>query len=175
MSQGDPPIQIVDENDQPIGQATKEEAQRKGLFHRVARVIVVNEDGDLLFQKRADSLNDFPGLWDNSAAGHVDSGETYETAAVREAKEEIGLDITTGELKEAAHYLSKVKLNGREFNRYNKVFIVRVPSDTDFLPDSSEVSKLEWFSVAKILKLANENPESLTFGTVESIERCYDT
>ena len=32
-----------------------------------------------------------PGLWDSSASGHVDSGEDYDTTAVREVREEIGL------------------------------------------------------------------------------------
>ena len=33
----------------------------------------------------------FPGAWDSSSSGHVDSGEDYDDCAVRELREELGL------------------------------------------------------------------------------------
>ena len=42
-----------------------------------------------------------PGRWDSSCSGHLDSGEDYAPAAVRELREEIGLAIAgTGEQTE---------------------------------------------------------------------------
>jgi 8-oxo-dGTP pyrophosphatase MutT (NUDIX family) len=31
--------------------------------------------------------------WNTSAAGHVDAGEDYESCAIREVKEELGIDV----------------------------------------------------------------------------------
>ena len=38
--------------------------------------------------------NIYPLLWDVSVAGHIDAGETFFEAAIRECKEEIGLTLT---------------------------------------------------------------------------------
>jgi 16S rRNA (adenine1518-N6/adenine1519-N6)-dimethyltransferase len=88
----DLPIQIVDQNNNPTGSATKQEAWRGGLIHRVVRISILDPSGRLLAQKRSLHKEPFPGRWDNSAAGHVDAGETYEQAALRELREELGLD-----------------------------------------------------------------------------------
>ena len=41
-------------------------------------------------QKRSLTKDTFPGAWDSSASGHVDSGEDYDACAVRELREELG-------------------------------------------------------------------------------------
>jgi ADP-ribose pyrophosphatase YjhB (NUDIX family) len=50
-------------------------------------VIILNEENQVLLQKRADV-----GLW-GIPSGHVEIGETVTDAAVREVKEETNLDI----------------------------------------------------------------------------------
>lgn len=66
------PIQIVDEDDQPLGPASKHEAWEKGLLHRIVSILVENKDGQLLLQKRGPLVAISPDIWDSSAAGHVD-------------------------------------------------------------------------------------------------------
>ena len=55
----------------------------------VASVVLVNEGKYLLIQEKR---SDICGLW-NIPGGRVDSGETLEQAAIRETKEETGLDV----------------------------------------------------------------------------------
>ena len=53
---------------------------------------IFNDQGEVLLQRRGDSHQwGFPG-------GAVESGETPEMTAVREAKEETGLDVSVGRL-----------------------------------------------------------------------------
>ena len=82
---------VVDEEDRVIGKATREEIHRKGLLHRSVHIFVFNRVGQLYIQKRSMNKDMYPGCWDSSASGHVDFGESYETAAVRELEEELGL------------------------------------------------------------------------------------
>ncbi|MBI5732996.1 NUDIX domain-containing protein [Candidatus Jorgensenbacteria bacterium] len=82
----------VDENDVVIGEIPRSKAHEEGLLHRIAVVYVVNERGEILVQER------MSGRFDHSSAGHVDPGETYESAAKRELTEE--LDIKNVALKE---------------------------------------------------------------------------
>jgi isopentenyl-diphosphate delta-isomerase type 1 len=82
---------VVDMDDRVIGQATRKDIHDKNLIHRSVHIFVFNPEGWLFLQKRALSKDENPGYWDTSSAGHVDSGETYLTAANRELKEELGI------------------------------------------------------------------------------------
>lgn len=82
----------VDENDVVIGTRTRGELHRLGLRHRSVHILVFNSAGELFLQKRSASKDINPGLWDTSAAGHVDLGESYDKAARRELAEELGID-----------------------------------------------------------------------------------
>ncbi len=61
------------------------------LHHRAAHVVVRNRAGDVFLQKRSMRKRIQPGKWDTSVGGHVDPGESYEQAAVRELEEELGV------------------------------------------------------------------------------------
>jgi 16S rRNA (adenine1518-N6/adenine1519-N6)-dimethyltransferase len=83
---------VVDEHDEVIGQATRGEVHSQGLLHRAVHVFVFNKRGDVLLQQRSMLKDAHPGVWDSSVSGHLDAGEAYETAAVRELAEEMGID-----------------------------------------------------------------------------------
>ena len=83
---------IVDENDQIIGQATRDQVHgNPGLMHRVVHILVFNSQNELYLQKRGIHKDVQPGKWDTSVGGHVDKGESYIDAAVREMEEELGI------------------------------------------------------------------------------------
>ena len=84
---------VVDEQDRVIGKASREECHEKGLIHRTVQVYIVLNDGRVVLQKRSETADTFPGRYTAPAAGHVDAGERYEDAAVRELREEMGLDV----------------------------------------------------------------------------------
>ena len=56
-------------------------------------VVIYTADGQVLLMERADA----PGLW-QSVTGSQDAGETLEQTAIREVREETGLDATRFEL-----------------------------------------------------------------------------
>ena len=60
-------------------------------FDRHAGATQVAGIGEVFLQKRSFKKDSFPGSWDSSASGHLDTGETYDACAVRESREEIGL------------------------------------------------------------------------------------
>ena len=87
-------LDIWDENGTPTGKCcTKDDAHLKGLFHPTVHIWFYNSTPALLMQKRCPHKQTFPNLWDVSVAGHVSSGETILEGALREVKEEIGLNI----------------------------------------------------------------------------------
>ena len=85
---------IVDENDQIIGQASRKHIHKNKLLHRSVHTLVFNSRKELFLQKRALCKDENPGLWDTSSAGHVDAGESYDACAHRELGEELNLKAT---------------------------------------------------------------------------------
>src|SRR5579872_4336084 len=84
---------IVNERDEVIGQAPRREVHARGLWHRAIHVLVFNSRGEIFLQKRSMTKDTAKGKWDSSSSGHVDAGEDYDTCAVRELREEIGLRV----------------------------------------------------------------------------------
>ena len=76
----------------------KSEAHQNGLFHPTVHIWLYTDKGEVLLQQRAQIKKTFPLYWDVSVAGHVGAGETIIAGAIREVKEEIGLDISETEL-----------------------------------------------------------------------------
>jgi len=82
---------VVNERDEVIGAKPRREVHARGWLHRAVHVFVFNSRGEIFLQKRSMKKDRQPGVWDSSCSGHVDSGETYDDAAVRELGEELGL------------------------------------------------------------------------------------
>lgn len=83
---------IVDEEDNVVGKVSREECHRRRLIHRSVYILLFNARGELLIHRRAMSKDVYPGFYTGSVTGHVDYGETYDEAAKRELREELGIE-----------------------------------------------------------------------------------
>ena len=90
---GEEMFPIVNESDEVIGSAPRDEVHARGLRHRAIHVQIFNHAGEVFLQKRSIWKDRSPGKWDSSTAGHVDAGESYEQAARRELMEEIAVEV----------------------------------------------------------------------------------
>jgi 16S rRNA (adenine1518-N6/adenine1519-N6)-dimethyltransferase len=89
---------VVNERNEVIQQLPRGEVHSRGLLHRAVHVFVINVRGEIYLQKRSHLKDVSPLKWDSSAAGHLDVGESYAACAIRETREEIGIEITSTEL-----------------------------------------------------------------------------
>ena len=117
-------LNTVDENDNVIGQSTREEIHAKGLLHREVHVWLYGKNGGIFFQLRAKDKDTFPGLLDASIGGHVEIGDSYEKTAVKEAEEETGLHINPADLKfiTTIRHTAHDEATGRINNVIRKIF-----------------------------------------------------
>jgi len=100
----------------------------------------------ILSQKRSQFVDANKGLWDVSAGGHIDVGETPLKAAVREAREEIGLTISESDLEEVFHNTIVEGL------RHNYIYICRGSSKlevSDFHFNDMEVEEVRWVPLSE--------------------------
>lgn len=87
-------LDLVDENDQIIGAMERGEVYRRGLSNfRVVNALIRNSEGKLFIPRRQKHKHLFPLSLDASVGGHVSSGETYDEAFEKEAREELNLNI----------------------------------------------------------------------------------
>ena len=92
MTEREEVLEILDKTGQVIGLAKRSELHgNPSLIHRVIHVLVFNQKGELLLQKRSSNKDVAPGMWDTSVGGHVNPGEDIFQAAGREMEEELGI------------------------------------------------------------------------------------
>ncbi len=134
---------VVDANDRVIDQKPRSEVHRLRLRHRAIHLLVFNTGGELFLQKRSMKKDCFPGTWDSSVSGHVDSGEAYDACALREPREEIGLELAV--VPERLFKIGACEETGQEF-----VWLYRCEHDGPFRLDPDELSDGDWFAPKKI-------------------------
>jgi len=85
-------LEVVDPQGCVVGAAPRKCVHGDNrLLHRVVHVLVHDGKNRLLLQKRSLDKRVAPGRWDTSVGGHVDCGESVETAMYREMEEELGI------------------------------------------------------------------------------------
>ncbi|WP_418675134.1 16S rRNA (adenine(1518)-N(6)/adenine(1519)-N(6))-dimethyltransferase RsmA [Akkermansia sp.] len=151
---GDELFDVVDELNQMTGTGTRREIHEMDLRHRAVHMFLVNKHGAVLLQKRSMRKDRQPGRWDSSAAGHLDAGEDYDQAAVRELEEELG--VTGCELRRIADF-DAGENNGWEFvalyeGRYTGR--VRFPA--------AEVDSVQWFTPEQIQAWVERRPQDFS-------------
>lgn len=152
-------LQVVDENDQPIGVATREEAWAQGMILRHVYMVIRDHDGNFLMQQRSMKKKSNPGIWTWAATGHVDEGESYEIAAPRELLEEVGIKTELTSLgKLRTSHTNKYGL----VNCYITVFTGTIDRDEPITIDPEEVERTKWFSPMELHALITKTPDQVT-------------
>jgi isopentenyl-diphosphate delta-isomerase len=91
-------LDIVNDNDEVIGQAERDEVHRIGLVCRLAYVCFYTAEREVILQKRSDTKKNDAGKLTTTVSGHVASGQDYLEAAVRETLEESGVEVEASDL-----------------------------------------------------------------------------
>ncbi len=148
-------LDVVDANDQIVGVKTRGEIHGQGLMHRSVHILVFNKCGELFIQKRSMIKDNDPGLWDSSAAGHVDSGEDYLDCAIREIEEELGITMVPS--LEPLFRLPASKITGMEH-----CVVYRCQSDGPFELQEEEIDEGAWMDVDEMDRRVSEVDASMT-------------
>lgn len=91
-------LDVVNEQNEIIGQAERDEVHGKGLLCRLVYVCFYTPSGEVLLQKRSLTKKNDPGKLTTAVSGHVGTGQDFIEAALREAYEETGIEIDPNNL-----------------------------------------------------------------------------
>jgi len=144
---------VVDMQDQVIGKATRREIHQKQLIHRSIHILVFNSNKQIFLQKRSNTKDENPGIWDTSSAGHVDAGETYDECAERELWEEL-------RIKESLKPLAKIKACKETYQEHVQVYVCK--TNTSITINRNEISEGKYFDWATLPNIIQSNTEIFT-------------
>ena len=149
---------VVDENNQVVQQLPRGEVHSRGLRHRAVHIFVINPRGDIYLQRRSHLKDVAPLKWDSSAAGHLNVGESYADAAVRELHEELGIRVENTTLS------AVIPAGEGTDNEFVELRIAHHPGPVKVQPE--EIHSGTWFPPAVIDDWVKARPEDFAKGFV---------
>lgn len=160
MNNEDIQVQLVDQNDNTIGQMEKLQAHIEAKMHRAVSLLIMNSKGEWLLHQRAEDKYHSPNLWTNACCTHPLIGENYEVAIKRRLIEEMGIEIN-GELKHELDFTYFAKLNDNLFeHEYDRLFSTICDQEPN--PSPIEVKDWKYISYEELKKDIQNNPNNYT-------------
>ncbi len=150
---------VVDDQDKVVKQVARKIVHAENLLHRAVHVFVFNKHREVFLQFRSRVKDKCPSTWDSSAAGHLDAGEDYEHAAIRELYEELGI--------EDAEMQRLAKISPSEQTGWEFIELYLALSDGPVRYPASEIETGQWFPLALIDQWVSNHPEQFASGFIE--------
>ncbi|BCS99189.1 NUDIX hydrolase [Desulfoluna limicola] len=158
-------IEEVDAQGVPTGRSVaRDVAHRDGLWHRTVHIWVVKGGKEVLLQRRAESKENYPGLWDISAAGHISFGETSLEAAEKELFEELGIAAHAEDLSYVTSLAGEAVLNGGRYIDREWADIYLLHREIGLGPlilQEEEVADVRWVSLGELTRRVREGDDTL--------------
>lgn len=149
MSELDELLEVVDDNNQVIGKVTRGECYKKGLLHRAVNIFIYNSKGEVFLHKRSNKKLKYPSFWDLSCSEHVKPDESFEKAAKRGLKEELGIEIQLEEIIP----IHRVDNNVSEYHDNELVVTYKGVYEGEMKFDPNEVEEGKYFNQKELNKL----------------------
>lgn len=138
------------------------EPMEEGDYHLIVHIWIINDKGEFLIQKRQPWKRGWPGMWDCAAGGSAIKGDDSTTAAIRETKEELGVDID----------ISKAKLlfTINFHNGFDDVWLVRQNVDIkDLKLQYEEVADAKWVTFNEVKEMMEKN-EFINYDYIDTLK-----
>ena len=151
-------VVLVNEKDEILGLMEKMQAHENGILHRAFSVFLFNSKGEMLLQKRAAEKYHSPNQWTNACCSHPRVDETYEQAAHRRIKEELGIGC---HLEEKFWFIYKADV-GQNLWEHELDHVFTGNYDGKFSLNEEEVSDIRYITMEALDAEMESNPENFT-------------
>lgn len=145
-------ISLANEEGCPIDTVVRGAHFGTERFSMIGGVLVFDTKDRLVLQRVSRFKKTDPLKWSYSAAGHVEPGETYLSAALRELKEELGVSV------QSAVFVGKTRVMKQD-RPTSFHCIYRVRHNGPYYPEAKEVEEIRTFTKAEIQQMIIDNPE----------------
>ena len=155
---------ILDENGNKTGETKlRSLVHRDGDWHKAVHIWIVNDKNEILLQKRSPTKDSHPNMWDISSAGHLSAGDDSISGAIREIKEELGVDVSSEQL-ELIGIRKKAGNHASTFvnSEFNDVYLLRLSLDLSKLTlQKEEVSEVKYVSLEEFKNMIKNRDKTL--------------
>ena len=144
---------LYDENKNLTGKTMiRGEVIPDNFYHLVVHIWIKNNDGKYLISQRSKSKKSYPLKWE-CQGGSVLLGESSIEAAIRETKEEVGIDLNN--IKGNLVYTKTRKIiNNEKFNDIMDIWLFNYDGEVDLnKATTDEVCDYKWLTKEEIKKL----------------------
>ena len=115
----------------------KDVVHKHGYRHRGSHVFIETFGGGFILQKKAKGTEN-AGKWSSAVSGHVRYKETYMDAAIREAMEELGIELVKEDLTE----VTKVQPHKETGNEFVTLYSYLMDESEVIDPNGKEVDSI---------------------------------
>lgn len=157
-------LDVLDEEGNLTGKKEdKDIIHEKGLWHREVCVLIRYRKGEYLIQKRAATKKQAPNKW-GMTAGHVDAGEDFEEAMIREIREELGIEVALEELTPLATFKEAFENETTTNNNYTKYYFYETNRKIeDYTICLEELSELKYITIEEMEKAVEKKDENCSY------------
>ena len=156
---------ILDEHGNKTGKVKlRGDVHRDGDWHKAVHIWIINNNGDILLQRRCATKDSNPNKLDISSAGHLSAGDDSLTGAIRELKEELNLEVTPNELQ----FIKTLKRSSKYTdtfinNEFDDLYILRTNKKLEDLEfQKEEISEIFFVPYKEFKNMVNsKHPELL--------------
>ena len=142
---------------------TREKCHREGLWHKAVVVFIINSKNQVLLQKRSPNKKMWPNMWDITSGGHVLTGEFGFQVAIRECKEELGIELNKNDITFIGSTTSTNIKGDIINNHFNEYYIANKEIDvTKLTLQKEEVSEVKWINENEIIEKIKDNYNGIT-------------
>ena len=160
---------LVDEENNIKGYGEKLEVHKKGLLHRAFSIFVVNENGELMLQKRAIEKYHSGGLWANTCCSHPLKGEEREDTIHKKLVQEMGFDC---DLEPLFKFIYRAELDNNMIEyELDQVYIGFYEDDPK--PNPEEVCEWKWMDVEMLKNDMQRSPEIYVYWLKAAFDEFY--
>ncbi len=148
------------------GSRTYGDTHLNGLVHSTVHVWFVNSKKQFLMQKRKKDRRAFPSFWDMAVGGHVSAGDTSLETAIKETKEELGIDLPSSAFTLLCLLKQPIVIHDKNFidNEFNYVYLVHSDlSLSEFQIQVTEVEEIKWIDKKELDIWINGKGEKLIY------------
>lgn len=149
---------------------SREKCHKQGLWHKAVAVFIINSKEQVLLQRRSPNKKMWPNMWDMTAGGHVLTNEFGFQAAIREVKEELGIELDKKDMTFIGSSISTNIKGDIINNHFNEYYIINKDIDeTKLTLQKEEVSEVKWIDKNEIIEKIKDNYNGIT-----SKEGCWE-
>jgi isopentenyldiphosphate isomerase len=168
-------LDVLDERGIKTGEALpRSEVHKRGLWHRIIVVAIINEKNEILIQQRSHNKKKNPDMWDISVTGHLSAGQDSLMAATREISEEVsvslGYSVDVKDFRFMFSFKKEEKVNDDYMDRqFYDFFILRQfgLNETNIRFQSEEVQAIKFVTINELNRMREQN-------LLVNRDECYD-